>query len=521
MSKLAAAYIRSSKDRHDVSMASQESEIRGRARADGYAISDVYNDAAISGKDDDRPEFQRMVSDAQRPQRGWSRLYVFDTARFSRDPLDAATYEKLLEKAGVRVCYLQIPDDAEESTRALTKGVFRAIDHFHSIKSKEGSIRGQKENILRGFRAGGSAPYGYQLEIKDTGVVREGKPVTKSRLVPDPSTAPIVREFFDRRSRGEGRKSIAQDLNRRGIPSPRGKKWNPTTLRAFEFNIDSYLGDTVWGRNGERSSKGFKGPRWRDRDSCTIKEGTHEALICRETAKKIILPRTQKSGPRARPSTYLLTSRLFCESCGEGYTGAKGYYQCGGRAKYGRDHCTNGTIKQDSIEAAIQSLVVQDVLQPKFRREYIRLAKRHLREQPERTADQALLRDRLAEIVRAKEKWVRAFESGANGSETAISRLQSLEAEEAEVRGRLAEIEAQNHVIAPDELADDRLLGELLDRFEQTMQYGDIYDRRDLLGMTIDRIDLGKQKPNTRERDAIAYARLPNTPLKDGVPDGI
>lgn len=196
-----------------------------------------------------------------------------------------------------------------------------------------------------------------------------------------------------------------------------------------------------------------------------------------------------------------------------------------GRAKFGRDHCTNGTIKQDSIEAAIQSLVAQDVLQPKFRRQYIKLAKQHLRKQPKRPADQALLTDRLAEIERAKEKWIRAFESDANGSETALSRLQTLETEEAEVTARLTEIGAQTRVTAPDELADDRLLGELLERFTETMQYGDIYDRRELLGTALDRIELGKPEPNTRERDVVVSAGLPAlggvTPLKDGVPDGI
>ena len=53
---------------------------------------------------------------------------------------------------------------------------------YHSWESKQKGLAGMAENVKRGFRAGGRAPYGYRLKHEPTGATRDGQPVTKSRL---------------------------------------------------------------------------------------------------------------------------------------------------------------------------------------------------------------------------------------------------------------------------------------------------------------------------------------------------
>jgi len=39
------------------------------------------------------------------------------------------------------------------------------------------------ENVRQGFRAGGRAPFGYKLDHIKTGAIRDGKAITKSKLI--------------------------------------------------------------------------------------------------------------------------------------------------------------------------------------------------------------------------------------------------------------------------------------------------------------------------------------------------
>lgn len=519
MGNFAALYARSSKDRADVSVDSQIRELRIRARQDRYVTVAEFLDKALSGKDDDRPGFQEMLRSSQSKNREWTRLYVYDTARFSRSVLDSAVYERLLADHGVEIVYLQIPDGADQATRELITQVFRGINRWHSVKSKTDALRGMKENVRRGFRAGGSAPYGYQLMAEDTGAVREGRPVTKSKLTLDTQTARVVGEYFSRRSKGEGRKAIAADFNRRGIRSPRGGLWAATTLRAFEDNIHTYTGSTVWGRNGERQSGGYAGPRWRAPQEWTVTANTHEAIISQELAEAVLAQRAKRREVASRNSDYLLTGTLFCSSCGSGYVGAKGYYQCSGRGRFGKAHCTNGQVSQRSVEAAIQRVIRDEIIRPEFADEYVAAARRALRTTQSQASDLEQLRARHQRVEQAISRWVLSFEVGDGAPATAAQRIRELEAEKQALAERIAEIEKASQVIPLDGAISNEFLRELLGRFDEIMGLGDIHDRRTLLSHVVNRIELGERHGRSCARRVVVQAAL--TTDEGGVPSGI
>jgi len=80
----AAIYSRCSTSLQDVdnSLDAQERELRDRAERDGCEVVQVYRDAAEPGRNEDRPEFQRMIIDAKRKR--FSRLYCYDVSRGNR-----------------------------------------------------------------------------------------------------------------------------------------------------------------------------------------------------------------------------------------------------------------------------------------------------------------------------------------------------------------------------------------------------------------------------------------------------
>ena len=516
--KLAALYARSSKDRNDVSVDSQLIDLRKRAKEDEYLVVQEYADKAFSGKDDDRPGFQNMIRDAQLDNRKWDRLYMLDTARFSRSIYDAVVYERLLQTNGIRITYLQIPDDTESGVSELITQVMRGINRFHSVKSKSGALRGMRENIRRGFRAGGVAPYGYELKYEDTGAVREGKPVMKSRLFINPETSRVVAEYFERRARGEGRKTIAMDFNGRGIQAPRGGMWSSSSLRSFEDNVMVYLGHTAWGRDGERIDGKFINGRWKEQREWEIHEDTHEKLITQDVADAVMRQRKKRSSGALKPSNYLLTGTLTCGSCGSLYTGNRGYYRCAGGDKYGRGYCGNGQISQEILEREIQRAVKDFVLVPEFTKEYIKAARRHLRAKPEAKENISSLEKQIAKIERTIQRWMGVFESEGIGWERAVERIQELEAEKEEVEVKLASLRSSSQVVPLTADISEQFLEELLARFEETMSLGDMVDRKALIGEVVEKIEIGPKVKSSRCRELTMETCL--FPLISGDPKG-
>ena len=71
------------------------------AQRNNIPIVESYIDRAISGRREDRPEFQRMIKDSKNRNFGYVLVYKFD--RFSRDRLTSLVAKRELKKNGVKV----------------------------------------------------------------------------------------------------------------------------------------------------------------------------------------------------------------------------------------------------------------------------------------------------------------------------------------------------------------------------------------------------------------------------------
>ena len=80
----AALYLRSSKDRSDVSIAAQARELELLAAQRGLQIVRRFEDAVETGSSEDRPGFIALIRDLKNPSRGWDHLLVYDTSRIAR-----------------------------------------------------------------------------------------------------------------------------------------------------------------------------------------------------------------------------------------------------------------------------------------------------------------------------------------------------------------------------------------------------------------------------------------------------
>lgn len=195
----AAIYVRSSKDRADISLEAQRHELEKLASSRSLTIVQSYEDAVESGATEDRPGFIELVRAIKNPQRGWSTLLVYDTSRIARRRYIAQAIKHEAKKRGVQILYAHIPADLDPISEIVLQSSFEAMDEVHSIMSREKGLAGMAANVRQGWRAGGRAPLGYRLETHATGAIREGRPVVKTKLVPS-ELAPAMRAYLKARA---------------------------------------------------------------------------------------------------------------------------------------------------------------------------------------------------------------------------------------------------------------------------------------------------------------------------------
>ena len=85
----------------DVSIDQQVRACRDFAERNGLKIVSVYEDRALTGTNDHRPGFQRMIADSAKGE--WQYVLVYSLDRFARNRYDSAVNKQKLKEHGVRV----------------------------------------------------------------------------------------------------------------------------------------------------------------------------------------------------------------------------------------------------------------------------------------------------------------------------------------------------------------------------------------------------------------------------------
>lgn len=338
----AALYLRSSKDRSDVSIDAQKRELTELAKRKNILIVDEYADVVESAKDEDRPDFQRLLYDLKSGRRTWDTLLVTDTSRLSRRQYMAHVFDHECKKRGISLIFSKLPE-SDPVTDMVLKGVMRVFDELHSEMSRQKGLAGMAENIRQGFRAGGKAPRGYQLKKIETGAIRDGEPVTKTRLEFS-SEAPKIKKYFRARLNGASRSAANTD----NLPT--------SSLVELEWNAFTYAGCSVWNMRYPKSENRKRRPR----NEWVIEENTHEALINMQEADQLV-SKLEQSKRNRRVSKYLLSGMI------ETPTG-KAWHGCSTRGK--SNYRTDGKyVAAETLEKAITQKIKSDALSDEFIKE--------------------------------------------------------------------------------------------------------------------------------------------------------
>jgi DNA invertase Pin-like site-specific DNA recombinase len=259
---LAAEYLRGSTDRQEYSTDNQSLVNRAYAAAHCMAIVRTYSDEARSGLVIDRRDaLKQLIEDIETGNVDFKVILVYDVSRWGRfqDPDEAAYYEYICKRAGIRVIYCA---EVFENDGSPYSALFKAMKRASAAEySRDLSIKvhaGQMRLIKRGFRQGGSAGYGLSRQLVDQSGAAKGllapkqwKSIATDRvvLIPGPpDEVEIVRWIFTTFARQrKSLREIGRLLNERGLKNARGGLWQWHHVRQVLRN-ENYIGNIVWNR---------------------------------------------------------------------------------------------------------------------------------------------------------------------------------------------------------------------------------------------------------------------------------
>ena len=334
----AVIYARySSHSQTEQSIEGQLHDAYAYAERNGYRVISEYIDRALTGTKDTRPDFQRMIKDAEKRQ--FQVVIVWKLDRFARNRYDSAFYKAKLKKCGVRVVSVMenIPETPEG---IILEGLLESMAEYYSANLSENIRRGQQESIKKGWFCGGSIPHGYRVQ--------------DHRLVEDERTSPVVKELYRRYADGDSLADIARDLNARGYRTRRGHEFCVSTFDNMMPN-PAYIGRYTY--------------------AGTVVPELAVPLIDQETYDRCVQRRmANRRAPAANRSTvdYLLQGKLFCGHCGSLMCGDAGtsktgirhlYYSCSAR-KHRKGNCKKKAEKKDFIEWYVCEQTVLYILDP-------------------------------------------------------------------------------------------------------------------------------------------------------------
>ena len=201
-----AIYCRLSEEdrdkKHDTdesgSIQNQKAMLLEYAGKQGWELYRLYCDEDCTGADRRRPEFNRLLQDAE--QRRFDIVLCKTQSRFTRELELVEKYiHGLFPLWGIR--FVSVVDNADTENKGNKKS--RQINGLVSewyLEDLSENIRSVLDNRRRsGFHIGAFAPYGYKKD-----------PEKKGHLLIDEEAAAVVREVFTRFAQGCGKTAIAR-----------------------------------------------------------------------------------------------------------------------------------------------------------------------------------------------------------------------------------------------------------------------------------------------------------------------
>lgn len=392
----------------------------------GWEFGGYYADEHISGRTDRRPQFQEMISAAERGD--FDVLVVYSTDRFSRNKFDSINYKKKLKDLGIKICYAaeNIPDGPEG---ILLESLMEGWAEYYSEELSRKVKRGMSETARKGKSNGGRRTFGYRTD-------EEGK------LIIDEEEAIGIRQVFKMVADGETIIAARNWLNEQGYASTIGKPHTHNSVRKMLTN-KRYIGYYIWDKI-----------EIADAIPAIIDQTTFWEVQQRFEENKRAMPKNR--------AKFLLTGKLYCGKCGKPMTGCSGTGKSGNIYTYYR--CRSKDIKnipKEEIESAVAKQTADFFNSPSEMSQIVDMLYYYMVQKNASERESRVPKMRISELRRQHDNLISVI--AQTGNATLVEKLNETETELARLE-QIAAKEKERKIFTKDEL--ELSLRVFLDRFD-------------------------------------------------------
>ena len=196
----------------------------------------VYQDRGFSGKNTNRPAFQRMMEDVEKG--AIRKIIVYRLDRFSRSIADFGRLWEVLKKHGVE--FVSINETFDTST-PMGRAMLNIIMVFAQLERETTAERvrdNYDQRVKLGAWPGGPAPFGFSVGRLPNG---DGRPMPA--LIANDDAVVVERIFREYSQQEASLGSVARSLNHDGIPAPKRATWDNVTVSRMLHNPSYAMAD--------------------------------------------------------------------------------------------------------------------------------------------------------------------------------------------------------------------------------------------------------------------------------------
>lgn len=347
-----AAYARVSTDSEEqlFSLDAQKNhyETYIKARPD-WEYAGLYFDEGITGtKFAKRDGLLNLIADCERGLIDY--IIIKSISRFSRNTVDSIEIVRRLCGMGIYIFFEKENIDTGKMESELLLSILSSLAESESHSIAENNKWSIQKRFQNGTFKISYPPYGYE-NVDGKMVIDEGK-------------AETVRWIFGEILAGKTPATVAKELNRRGISSKRGGRWEGHVINGMIRN-EKYTGDVILQKTFTDDS--FTRHINRGEKNMYLVTDHHEAIISHEVfeaANAIIEANGKEKGIQKGEPKYLnryaFSGKVICGECGGKFKRVKlaRYfgYSCNTHVK-DKNVCSMRTVPEEPIKGAFVTMM--------------------------------------------------------------------------------------------------------------------------------------------------------------------
>ncbi|MCE5222123.1 MAG: recombinase family protein [Clostridium sp.] len=345
----------------------------------------VYEDEGFTGKNTNRPEFQRLMKDIKSKQ--IDRIVCYKLDRIGRSVAQLSNMFEMLDQ--YNCSFTSITEQQFDTTTPMGRAMINIASTFAQLEREQLAER-VRDNMLQlaktGRWLGGQSPLGFTPE-KIIYIDEEMKERTLMKLTPDEEELNIIRFIFKSYLEEHSINKVTKQLNVKCVKGKNGGNFdttqvrrmlrNPLYVKSDEFT-HKYLNDIGTNVYGEYNGNGYltynkkkQTTIGRNIEEWIVAVSNHKGIINSEEWLKVqIVLDKNKSKQSIRLGTgnsnnACLSGVLKCAKCGSNMVVKHGhpskvnaytkydYYVCSNKQNKYVNRCDNPNIRVDRLDPIV------------------------------------------------------------------------------------------------------------------------------------------------------------------------